>query len=192
MKNALLLSLFIVLAINNTFSQVKFNPKTGINLSNFTQHDDVLESSANVGFSAGMDLKLGGRLHFSPGLFYTSSATEVKKLNNIIIDDVIKFHTIEAPLSVGFNIINKEIFSVSLKTGIEGAYFANVSELEKINQDDIQRLNWGLLFGAGVDIHNFSIDIKYDLGRNSVFKEDISKNINPQYNRMHLYVGYVF
>jgi hypothetical protein len=186
-----LLTIFLSSLYIGVLSQIKINPKIGINLSNFTQHDEILESEAQIGFSAGVDVRLGNRLYFAPGLYYLSATTKVKKVENITVDEIITFNTIELPLSVGFNIIDNELIKISIKAGIEGAYFANIKELEMISIDDVNRLNWGYQFGAGVDVKRFTFDIKYDLGKNTILKEDLIDNINPQYNRVHLYFGYL-
>ncbi|MDB4835223.1 PorT family protein [Cyclobacteriaceae bacterium] len=179
-----------------TFSQLKFNPKIGGNVSNFTQHDETLKSTGKFGFGAGFDLRIGGRFYFAPGLYYLSTATEVKELEDFTVNDVIKFQTIELPLTLGFNILDQESFKLGLKAGIEGAYFANISEVsstfKNLSKDDYNRLNWGFQFGLGVDVKKITFDIKYDLGKNVSFKDDLSNSINPKYNRMHLYVGYLF
>jgi len=192
---SILVSIILSTLVLSGYSQIKVNPKIGINLSNFTQEDNILESSAKIGFAAGLDLRIGGRLYFAPGLYYLTSSTKIKKINELSIDEIITFNTIELPLTVGLNIINKDLLKVSLKAGIEGAYFASVSEVKDlsntISEDDIERLNWGFQLGAGVDLKRFTFDLKFDFGKNSILKEDLNTSFNPQYNRMHLYIGYL-
>ncbi len=174
-----------------TITQLKIIPKVGINVSNFTQEDDIFESQGAFGFGAGIDARIGGRFYFAPGLYYLSSQSEIKKFNNITYDDVVKFSTIEIPLTIGFHIISTDNLKIGLKAGIEGAYFASIKEVAAIDQDDYQRLNWGFQFGAGMDIKRFTIDLKYDLGRNPVVKDNVADNFNPSYNKLHLYFGYI-
>jgi len=189
------LTLLLNALLFNIFSQIKVNPKIGINLSNFTQHNEIFESTAKFGFGAGVDVRIGGRLYFTPGLYYLSSTTEIKKIDKITVNEVITFNTIELPLSIGFNIIDKDLIKVAIKIGIEGAYFANISEIQalttNISEDDIERLNWGYQFGAGIDLKRFTFDLKYDLGKNPMLKDNLNDNINPKYNRTHLYIGYL-
>lgn len=188
----ILTTLFLTALLTTAFSQFKVNPKIGINLSNFTQHDEVFESTAKFGFGAGIDFRIGGRLYFAPGLYYLSSSTKIKKIENVTFNEIIKFNTFEIPLTVGFNIINKDDLKVSIKAGIEGAYYSSTKDLSAINKDDLEKLNWGFQFGAGLDVKRFTFDLKYDLGKKPTLKKDLKDNINPQYNRMHFYVGYLF
>ncbi len=192
MTKNLLLSTLILLFASLSFGQIKFNPKIGMNVSNFTQEDDLFESSGSFGFGLGLDTRIGGRFYFAPGLFYLTSSTKIKKFNSISVDEVAKFNTIEMPLTLGFSVINKENLKIGIKAGIEGAYFASISEVAQLNQDDYERLNWGYQFGVGADLKRFTFDLKFDLGKNSSLKESVADSFNPQYNRFHLYLGYLF
>ena len=191
----LTLTLLLNVLFLSVFTQIKVNPKIGVNLSNFTQHENIFESTAKFGFGAGVDVGSGGKFYFAPGLYYLTSSSEIKKIDNVSMDQIITFSTIELPLSIGYNIINKDMLKISLKIGIEGAYFADIKEVEalstNISKDDIERLSWGYQFGAGIDFKKITFDVKYDLGKNTVFKENIIDNINPRYNRVHFYFGYL-
>ncbi len=182
-------SLLLILDLN-VFSQVKINPKLGLNLANFTQHEKIIKSTAQFGFSAGIDVRLGGRLFFTPGLYYVSSSTKLKEFEDVTINEVVTFNSFELPLALGFHIINKEALKITLKAGIEGALFTDISELERISKTDIKKLNYGFQFGAGVDIKKLTFEVRYSLGQNSLFKSNL-KTINPRYNRAHLFIGYL-
>jgi hypothetical protein len=41
---------------------------------------------------------------------------------------------------------------------------------EAITEDDFKNMNWGLQFGAGVDVLFLTLDIRYDIGLNDVSK----------------------
>ena len=140
---------------------------------------------------AGIDLRVGGRLYFAPGLYYLTSSTEIKKLEDVQINDVANFQTLEIPLTVGFHLINKEALKLGLKAGIEGAYFTYISDISALSDNEYNKLNWGFQFGVGLDVKKITIDLKYDLGNNASFANDFSTGFNPQYNRLHLYLGYV-
>ena len=194
-----ILTLALIANAYFAISQLKFNPKVGLNFSNFTQHDDIFESTGSFGFTAGLDLKIGNRLFFSPGLFYVSSETEVKSFNNISTEDVLSFHTIELPLSIGYNFIDKGDLKIGAKVGIEGAYFTSISEVEdqannasELDEDDIERLNWGVHFGAGLEFKKITFDVEFDWGQNNSFTENIANTVNPSFNRTHLLVGFIF
>lgn len=191
---------FLLLTISFLqFGQVGINPKLGINFSNFSQHSDIFESSGTFGFTAGIDFKIGGKVYFSPGLFYVSSETEIKTFNNVNTDDVLEFHTIEMPLSIGLILFDKGDLKVGLKVGVEGAYFASISEvnnqadnIRELDEKDLERLGWGIHFGAGMDFRKITFDIEFDWGQNNSFTEDLADAINPSFNRTHLLVGYLF
>jgi hypothetical protein len=41
---------------------------------------------------------------------------------------------------------------------------------ETINEDDFKNMNWGLQFGAGVDVLFLTLDLRYEIGLNDVSK----------------------
>ncbi|KAF5030604.1 hypothetical protein DSECCO2_636410 [anaerobic digester metagenome] len=45
----------------------------------------------------------------------------------------------------------------------------NVSDIDlDLKKGDLKNMNWGLQFGAGVDVLIFALDLRYEIGLNNV------------------------
>ena len=158
MKNkALLLTCFALTLCATSFSQV-IKPHVGINLTDVTiDNSDV---SGKAGVLAGLSVAFGKKFYFEPGLQYVAKSTEVVSSSNPNFPkgnyDLKGFRV---PVAVGINFLGNEKSTVTFH-GFGGlsAYFITDDNFNV----DINKTNWGVFAGAGVDFWKLFVDASYE------------------------------
>tara|TARA_R110000868_G_scaffold21640_3_gene89706 strand:+ start:9401 stop:9991 length:591 start_codon:yes stop_codon:yes gene_type:complete len=135
-----------------------FGIKGGLNYGANGDYFDSAEQAyknpdGNVGYHLGVFGKLGDKIYFRPELVYTKTKSDYE--NNSL--DMSK---LDAPLLVGFNVIGPlNVFAgpalqYILDTDYSGVTFGDVKN----------EFSVGLNIGAGVNIGNLGIDLRYERG----------------------------
>ncbi len=194
-----------------------FGVKAGLNLANMLSKDDDDTYSddfkMNPGFHLGLaaDFPITDFLSFEPGLLFM---TKGMRFNQDILGFSVKgklnLYYIDIPLNMKATFKagdNLKVFATAgpyIGLGLSGkAKSTTVYQGEKEthsedikwggdeDEDDFKRLDFGLTFGAGVEIKAISIGLSYDLGLANIssYKNDGTKISNRV---LKLSVGYRF
>lgn len=155
--------LLIVLATPG-FSQFTFGPKVGVNLSNVFNQDNI-KSNINVGFDAGIFLRIGDAFYFQPEVNYSfRSATFKDAITEIEDNFKLKTHNLDIPLLLGYKFINNPNFNFRLFIGPRlGVLIDNSLDS---NTDFLGKVQIGGEAGIGIDFWRFTFDVKYDFSAN--------------------------
>ena len=159
MKKTLLLVSAILMG-TSLFAQIGpgWGIKAGLNYNGngdyFNSAEQAFENpDRNTGLHFGVWGKLGNRIYFRPELVYTSTSSGYDEGD-------LKIRKLDAPLLVGAKIIGPlhaflgPSFQLLLNTEFDGNDF-----------DDVENdLTVGLNLGAGVNLGNFGIDLRYERG----------------------------
>lgn len=163
--------LFIVTGMQ---AQVKFGPTAGLNLSTMTAKSGgiSLDPKTIVGFNVGIIAEFGftDNLFLQPALLFTTKGSKYTIFES---EATITPSFIEIPVNVVY-----KFGSGSTKFFVNaGPYFAygiggkikSGGESVKISfgsgeSNDMKPLDFGLTFGAGVELNNFIISAHYGLG----------------------------
>ncbi|WP_295713199.1 porin family protein [Mucilaginibacter sp.] len=175
MKKKILLTLTICLVtIGMASAQVipsfSFGAKGGLNFSSFPSNGRY-DNSNKAGYLAGVWARVGGLgLNFQPELYLTSKNIDVKDdLGNV---NKAKFTSVDLPLLVGTKIgafgFGGRFYGgpvLSFAVNKDQNYSAAAGNAVKLNYKDA---NYGIQVGAGVDIKDFSVDLRYEGGLNKI------------------------
>lgn len=160
--------------------------KAGFNLSNFAfsndDGSDFVEYKSTPGFHIGttFDIPLGDMFAIETGILLTTKGTQTKAdFGGYSYKSTINILNAEIPLSF------KTIFGVSdnldiyasaggylgvgiiavsrFKTTLNGQTETDSEEIE-FDENGLQRLDYGLTFGAGIEVKGFIVGASYDLG----------------------------
>jgi len=167
--------------------------KAGANYSNLKSTEDLTDANSILGYQFGVWTRLGGAgLYLQPELYLGSKGGE----NPIVINGgtetevngEVKFTTLDVPVLLGTkfgpNKLNFRLmagpvisFIVDKETTPDEAY-------ESIQDYKDQAL--GLQAGAGVDVGNLSVDLRYEAGLTNISK---SEKYDQKQNLFHLSLG---
>jgi hypothetical protein len=207
-----LVLIFAVLFFSTfAYSQIGFGLKAGVNMSTFSTNINDVEKAFNAGWQGGAFVRIGDKWHIQPEVYFTLKQGELTyDLMDVAggstqsVKQNIKLNTIDIPVLVGWKIIDPPLFNIRLQAGpvasivsstsfditVDGAEFPPTDEFKESFND----VNWGLQFGAGVDVLVFTIDLRYEMGLNDLNKEVemVGSGNNPTFknNLIFLSVGW--
>ena len=174
----LILVLTIVLFITGvSFGQFALGIRVGYNASKLTTNLDSIKSSFNSGGHVGVWTHIGKRLYFAPELLYTFSGGVFTSEGNAAVSQWkqrITVGSMDVPLLLGFKIIHSSIFTWRVEAGPEASFVINskVKDLGTvtgpITSSDINKANWYILAGTGINVLFLSLDIRYQYGLNQM------------------------
>jgi len=154
-------------------AQTTLKPHIGFNLTDMSVTGG--EASGKAGFLAGLSVAFGKKIYFEPGLQYVQKATEIIDLTNppSSWDPETTLSGFRVPVAVGINLLGSEKTTFSLR-GFGGAsafFITNTSD--NIDDDNINKTNFGVFAGAGLDIWKVFLDLSYEWSLTDL-QEDVS------------------
>ena len=183
---------------------LKLGVKGGLNLSNLYVND-VQDEKMKTGFNLGLFAKIPVTHGFSvqPELLYSSKGSRIT-YDNLIGSGEYRFNLnyVEVPLLGVINLAR----NFNLHAGGYVSYLtsANVkrinnngtnNEVASFNEDNFNRVDYGLIGGLGVDVENFTIGARYNYGLREVGKSGnvATQALSDSKNSViSLYVGFGF
>ncbi|GAA4511317.1 porin family protein [Sphingobacterium thermophilum] len=185
MKNTIL-TLFVAIfsSLSLQAQEFKLGLKAGMNFSKIKFDKDVLESSNNAGYLAGVWFRLGGNsFHIQPEAYFTTKNASVQAPKESAPTELIKgdmkFSNIDVPILLGTK------FPVGpLKLKLQaGPLFSFVIDQEASFKDNIVSTYddalksykdkfAAVVAGTGLDIGNFAVDLRYEYGLGNISKTE--------------------
>ena len=177
----ILLSAFLMLFSTVAFSQLlpsfQLGVKGGANLSKFSTQN-TFSSNNRAGYYVGLWTRIGAAgIHLQPEVYLSGKNTTFTDDNNIEND--IKFTSLDVPVligtklgaaGVGLRLNTGPVFSFILDDEQKfGEAVGNASRL------DFKGQNIAWQFGAGVDIGNLGVDLRYETGLSNVHENPDTK-----------------
>ncbi|MBN2614181.1 MAG: PorT family protein [Bacteroidales bacterium] len=177
MKNFVAVSLmafFALFAVSGQ-AQVKFGIQGGLDLSKMEINTPGLNFDTKdiTGYSVGLisEFKFGDRFLLQPGLLYAVKGT---KYTFVGAETTVKPSYLEVPVNLVYQIDMKPtkllLFAGPyFAYGIGGKYNFNGDNTSKIKYgtgsgNDLKPFDYGLNFGAGLDLSRFELKAQYGLG----------------------------
>jgi hypothetical protein len=158
MRNLSLLvaTMFITLS---TYAQVTLKPHVGLNLTNVTVTGT--DASGQAGALAGLSVAFGKKIYFEPGLQYVAKSTDISSSTNPSFPDNLSLKGLRVPLALGINLLGSEKSTLTLHGfgGLSGFFIMSDNTPSNI---DLNKANWGLFAGAGIDIWKIFVDVSYE------------------------------
>ena len=183
----------------------KFGIKGGVNFTNLYV-DNVKDENVKLGFNAGIFAKLPitKGLSIQPEVLYTSKGSKLTYDNLLFGTGEFRFNLnyVEVPVLVVINLAK----NFNLQVGGYAAYLTNAnikklndenqsSDIADFNEDDFNRIDYGLVGGFGLDIENFTIGARYNYGLKEVGKDGQAAGQvlgNSKNSAISLFVGIAF
>lgn len=172
-------------------AQISLTPKAGINLSSHRISNDWFKRSTNAmaGYTAG----LSGRFHLSdhfflqPEIIYSLLKSELDHAEG---NFEVESNYMTIPVMAGYAINDFLHIEAGPQVGFLLSGEAN-RQTEKIDlKDHFTALDVGAAVGAGLNIHRFSLDLRYYIGLNNIndqdFLGDNESRVQNQYAQVML------
>jgi len=188
MKNILkiTLSIFCLFTFSQAYSQVKFGPKIGLNLSTMTLKSSgiSLDPKTLVGFNVGVisEITLKENFILQPGIIYSTKGSKYSVTGTdmqiaptyleIPVNGVYKFGTgsLKAFLSAG------PYFAFGIGGSYETPGESSDISYGSGDNDDLKPFDFGLNLGGGLEIDKFQISVQYGLGLTNLAPDPSNDN----------------
>ena len=211
MKNkfTLLLMMLFCCVATQSFAQIEYGVKAGLNFSTLIDKDNdgaVTENSStktgfHIGFTA--EYSFTDKFAFESGLLYSSKGTNSRYTDSgTTYKETLNLNYLEIPLNAVYKIElgNKKVL---LKAGpylgfaFSGKYIYDDGSSDKVNigsdrnNDEIKALDFGLNFGAGIGIKSYTLGLQYEFGLANI-SPDTSNGYKISNSVFGISLGYKF
>jgi hypothetical protein len=175
------LAFVLILLTSVTFvkAQLAFGPKLGYTASTLTMDKDSIQNDFKGSVHFGAFVRLGTKVYLQPELLFMTKGTQFEyKLFNGGLKQDIKLNTIDIPILVGTKVLNLKVANVRVMGGPVASFVTkkdidNVQNLDdQLQGRDIKDSNWSGQVGVGVDVLNFTLDIRYEFGLSDVLEDN--------------------
>ena len=173
--------------------QTLLSPKVGLGLLQLNENPNGLSNKVDIGFQAGLDLRMGRRFYWQPGLFYSTNTVAMVDSSQFSLGDnstVSKY--LKFKLLGGIHLVNKEGFRLRLNAGPTVNYLLKVQSenesLALIRKEDYKSTLLNFEAGGGLDIWFLTFDVGYNFSFTKLF------NFNTVDSRLvgaYIYAGIV-
>lgn len=193
MKKGLIFVLFALVSVVS-FSQISWNAKVGMNMSNFTGD---MDTDMKVGFNVGvgMEYQFSEMWSIQPSLMFTQKGAQID-----VEGETLKFNPmyLELPIFAAARFAVAENQNIVVKAGpyfaygIAGKAKAGGEKMDLFgdgdDQLDMKRFDAGIGVGVAYEINKFFVDLTGGFGLTKLFDgDDAPKNMN-----FSIGVGYKF
>ncbi|HNY01884.1 MAG TPA: porin family protein [Bacteroidales bacterium] len=170
-------------------SQFTVGLKAGYTASSLSSGLDSIKSSMLSGFHFGAFARLGKKVHLQPEIYYSLAGSTYENLGKGTVNDwkqKVRIGTLDIPVLVGFTFVDLKKFNWRIMVGPEASFVVN-SSIKDLNltgpvtQRDLNKVNWYLQAGTGIDFYNLTLDLRYQTGLNSLIREATGAG-GPGYN----------
>ncbi len=175
---------FLLINIINGQTPISAGIKIGFNSSKMITEianvNEIQDASKN-GLLAGVFVRINlSKFYLQPEVYYAKKGGSFQYTNslNAIFTQQNDFNTIDIPVLVGLKLIDLKVVNLRIMAGpmvsliigkdikyqlngIETSFFGSPTE-------DFKNKIWGIQAGMGIDVLNFTLDIKYEWGINNI------------------------
>ena len=172
MRKEIIITLVSLTISFSSFAQLSIRGHLGINTQkiDFTTIQGQIKGS--TGLNIGLDVQLGNRLYFQPGINYSAKKFRIDGIGEITANKI------NVPIMIGLRLFkHKSRFSKNIRLFVGPNFSTTINEkisnaITAINKDDLKDFNLDVIGGVGADLKIFFIDLGYKYGLNDY----ISKN----------------
>ncbi|MCX6268936.1 MAG: porin family protein [Bacteroidetes bacterium] len=199
MRKVIILIAFALCTSVFSYGQFALGIKIGYNGSKLNTNLDSIKSDFNSGFHVGAWAHFGKRLYFAPEVLYCMSGGVFT--NGSVADpnywsQKIKVGSFDVPLMVGFKIIHSDFITWRIELGPEASFVMNTTISEekglnpKLQASDINKANWYVLGGTGIDVLFLTFDIRYKYGLSNLINDVENQSFDTKNNVFLVSLGW--
>lgn len=176
MKKLILSALFVcfnLVAFSQVLPSFQLGLKAGANLSKLST-ENTFSSDNRTGYYAGIWTRIGAAgIHLQPELYLSGKNTTLKA--NSGEENKVKFTSLDVPVLVGTKLGAAGV-GLRLNTGPVVSFILDDKQsfgqaAGSVFKGDFKGQNFAWQFGAGVDIGNLGLDLRYEAGLSKIGKD---------------------
>jgi|DewCreStandDraft_4_1066084.scaffolds.fasta_scaffold43664_2 hypothetical protein len=186
----IIITLALVAVLSNVKSQLPFNlgVKVGFNstkmITELKNVNDISEE-AKLGYLAGAFVRINlPKIYLQPEIYYTKKAGDyqtatIPQFQNQTFTQKTILNSIDVPLLIGVKLLDLKVSNIRLMTGPVASFVTskdvnyevngiNIGSLPSTDLGKYNNINWAIQAGAGIDVMNFTLDVRYEWGINNI------------------------
>ncbi|MCD4820245.1 MAG: PorT family protein [Candidatus Cloacimonetes bacterium] len=199
MKKSIFLFVLIVLLGTSLFANgiVGKGVKLGFNFAKIDGNDVEINFDSKLGFIIGgfAIFQMTDMIFIQPELFYTMKGAKDDGEGYV---STISLNYLELPVLAKFNIpiegnlTPNLFFGPALGINLSSTHKVEYDDYDDVSDDleDIKGMEFGLIFGGGININKICIDARYNLGLSSI--DDSSDSEDVKNRVFSILLGYMF
>lgn len=163
---ALLLAAFATPA----HAQFSIDLEVGPNFTTLSSAPATYNSSSDVGYFLGGDIRFGHLFYLAPGLYYQYQSVNLSGDLAGAISDNLGIKSFMIPLEVGVN-LNAKV--VAIRLGVAGTVAFNTGISDNnygLEKPEFNNTRWGYMFSASARILAFVLDLSWQQDLTQAFK----------------------
>lgn len=190
MKKTIFTFCFLLISSIGAFAQFNLGLKAGLNYTTIKAQNNEFDESGILGYQVGAWGRIGNAFYLQPEIYVGTKGSEFKfQAGGTTVEEKQKFTTLDVPLLLGtkfgkenlnFRIMAGPAFQFNLDD--DSSAFSQASNPDFYKYKDFLT---NAQVGAGVDIGNLSVDLRYETSL-----QDINKNDGQKQNLLHLSLGF--
>lgn len=192
MKKLFLIGFFLVAcASSDVFAQFNLGIKGGLNYSTIKAENNEIDESGILGYQLGLWSRIGGLFYLQPEIYIGSKGADFKIESNgstVAQSGEARFTTLDVPLLLGTKIgVDKLNFRLMAGPAFQFNLNSDENAFTQGFDPDFYRYKdfvTNLQAGAGVDVGNLSLDLRYETSL-----QDIGENNGQKQSLIHLSLG---
>jgi len=144
-----------------------------------------IKEEAKMGYLAGAFLRINlPKIYLQPEIYYTRKAgdyqsTTIPLFQNQTFTQKTILNSIDVPVLIGIKLLDLKLFNLRLMTGPVASFVTskdvnyevngvNIGSLPSTDFGNYKDINWSIQAGAGIDVLNFTLDVRYEWGLNNI------------------------
>ncbi len=194
MKKVILIVALIAMSSVGAFAQFSLGLKAGLNYNTIKAQNNEFEESGVLGYQVGAWARVGNKFYLQPEAYIGSKGSDLTiKINSgtgtATTEKKQKFTTLDVPLLLGTKFgLDKLNFRIMAGPSLQFNLDDNSSAFAQATNPDFYKYRDFVTngqVGAGVDVGNFSVDLRYETSL-----QDINKNDGQRQSLLHLSLGF--
>ncbi len=187
MKNQLKLAVLLIGGAvcynqNVNAQELEYGVKLGATYQFPNYGNMVKGKESKIGAQAGAFLRTANQIYFQPEVLFSMYKSSYS-VENTKYDPT--FYQVNVPLQVGYKFLEEDQWNLRASIGPQVNY--NLKSNKAVGNSDYKDLTFDGLINVGVDLKQFTIDLRYNQGLSKTSDELDAKN-----NVLGLSVGYKF
>jgi hypothetical protein len=190
MKKLILAACLMVITSAGAFAQFNLGLKAGLNYTTIKAQDNQFNESGVLGYQVGAWARFGKNFYLQPEVYIgTKGSNFTFQTGTTTVEEKQKFTTLDVPLLLGTK-IGSEKFNFRIMGGPSFQFnlddnssaFAQATDPNFYKYKDFIT---NVQAGAGVDVGNLSVDLRYETSL-----QDINQNSGQKQSLLHLSLGF--
>jgi hypothetical protein len=172
----IILSVLLLALVSRGESPFNIGVKYGVNSSTMmTNFEELVNEEEITGYHVGAYGRLNlGRIYIQPEIYFNKKGGNILPIsmeNSMLPSISFKYETLDVPLLLGVNLINRDLLKLRLNAGLVFSFITANNFKDEVSDFDINDFSSNYMavqFGAGIDFWFVTLDARVEQGANII------------------------